>query len=126
MYRALVTPSRYAGDVSDAARRYERDLSANDRARLEAAHRELRDAIADYERFLGGPLDPGKPVPVHNATDMRAAQEAVETAEDRLWQLREELLGWARPSWAPGAALTSDWFSEEDSVYDDVPETSAS
>lgn len=99
--------------MSDAARRYERDLSPDDRARLETAHRDLRDAVAAYER-------------ADAAGDMKAAQEAVEAAEDRLWQLREELLGWARPSWAPGAALTSDWFSEEDSVYDDVPETSAS
>jgi hypothetical protein len=121
-----VTPSRYAGDVSDAARRYERDLSAEDRARLEEAQRVLRDAVAAYERFIGGSLEPGQPVPVHNAGEMKAAQEAVGAAEDHLWQLREELLGWARPSWAPGAALTSDWFSEEDSVYDDVPETSAS
>jgi hypothetical protein len=112
--------------VSDAARRYERDLSPADRARLEAAHRDLRDAVAAYERFLGGPIDPGEPVQVHDAGEMKSAQEAVEAAEDRLWQLREELLGWARPSWAPGAALTSDWFSDEDSVYDDVPETSAS
>lgn len=112
--------------MSDAAQRYKRDLSADNRARLEAAHRELRDAVAAYERFLGGPLEPGQPVPVHSLNETRAAQEAVEAAEDRLWQLREELLGWARPSWAPSAALTSDWFSEEDSVYDDVPETSAS
>jgi len=120
------TGPRYAGYVSDAARRYERELSAGDRARLEAGHRDLRDAVAAYERFLGGPLGPGQPAPEHVADEMKAAQEAVEAAEDRLWQLREELLGWARPSWAPGATLTSDWFSEEDSVYDDVPETSAS
>ena len=99
--------------MSDAARRYERDLSAEESARLEAAHRDLRVAVAAYERAL-------------DVGEMKAAQEAVEAAEDHLWQLREELLGWARPSWAPGAALTSDWFSEEDSVYDDVPETSAS
>ena len=112
--------------MSDAARRYERALSAEDRARLEAAHRVLRDAVAAYERFLGGPLEPDQPVPVHDAAEIKAAQEAVEAAEDQLWQLREELLGWVRPSWAPSAALTSDWFSEEDSVYNDVPETSAS
>lgn len=112
--------------MSEAARRHERELSAGDRARLEAAHRELRDAVAVYERFLGGPLVPGQPVPVHRAAEVNSAQEAIEGAEDRLWQLREDLLGWARPSWAASAALTSDWFSEEDSVYDDVPETSSS
>jgi hypothetical protein len=82
--------------------------------------------VASYERFLGGPLEPGEATPVHNADEMKHAQEAVEAAEDRLWQLREALLGWARPSWAPTAALTSDWFSDEDTVYDDVPETSPS
>lgn len=112
--------------MSDAARRHERELSAEDRARLEGAHRELREAVAAYERFLGGALEPGQDAPVRDAREMQAAQEAVEAAEDRLWQLREDLLDWARPSWAPSAALTSDWFSEEDSVYDDVPETSAS
>ena len=112
--------------MSDAARRYERDLSTEERSRLEAAHRDLRDAVVAYERFLRGPLDPGQPIPVHDAGEMNAAQEAVEAAEDHLWQLREELLVWSRPSWAPGAVLTSDWFSDEDSVYDDVPETSAS
>lgn len=112
--------------MSDAARVYERDLSVDDRASLEAAHQALRDAVAAYEPLLGGPLVPGQSVPVHSAGDMKAAQEAVETAEDRLWRLREELLGWARPSWAPSASLTSDWFSEEDSVYDDVSESSAS
>jgi hypothetical protein len=63
---------------------------------------------------------------VHDANEMRAAQEAVEAAEDHLWQLREELLGWVRPPWAPSAALTSDWFSDEDAVYDDLPETTSS
>jgi hypothetical protein len=113
-------------DVSDAARRAERELSPEDRARLEAAHRSLRDAVAVYAPFASGPLEPGQPDSGQYAPDMKRAQEAVEAAENRLWQLREELLGWARPSWAPRAALTSDWFSDEDSVYDDVPETSAS
>ena len=81
--------------------------------------------MAAYEPFVGGQLEPGQEIPAHNADEMRGAQEAVEAAEDHLWQLREELLGWNRPSWAPSAALTSDWFSEEDAVYDDVPETSA-
>ena len=124
--RSHVAGAGYAGDVSDAARRNEPDLSPDDRTRLEVAYRSLRDAIAAYEPFAGEPLEPRHPIPVQNADEMRNAQEAVEAAEDRLWQLREELLGWTRPSWAPSAALTSDWFSEEDSVYDDVPETSAS
>lgn len=112
--------------MNDAARRHEQELSAEDRARLEAAYRDLRSAVASYERFLGGSLDAGQPAPVHDASEIQAAQESVEAAEDQLWQLREKLLGWTRPSSAPGAGFTSDWFSEEDSIYDDAPETSAS
>jgi hypothetical protein len=33
--------------------------------------------------------------------------------------MREQLLGWARPSWAPAATLVSGWFSDEDAVYDE-------
>ncbi len=113
-------------DVTDAAHRGERELSDRDLARLEAAHRELAAVVKAYERFRGGDLEPGQPVPVHDANEMRVAQEAVEAAERQLWELREELLGWVRPPWAPSAALTSDWFSEEDAVYDDLPETTAS
>jgi len=112
--------------VTDAAHRGERELSDRDLARLEAAHRELVAVVKAYERFRGGDLEPGQPVPVHDANEMRVAQEAVEAAERQLWELREELLGWVRPPWAPSAALTSDWFSEEDAVYDDLPETTAS
>ena len=115
---------RYAGDVTDAADRDEPALSKKDRGRLEAAHRELRQAVDSYERFLGVPLE-GQPVPVHDDAEMRRAQEQVQAAEDYLWQLREQLLGWVRPLWAPRATLTSDWFSDEDTVYDDLPETTA-
>ncbi|MHB8464848.1 MAG: hypothetical protein ACYDH6_06740 [Acidimicrobiales bacterium] len=112
--------------MTDAAHRSERELSASDRARLEAAHRELVDAVKAYEGLLGGELQPTQPVSIRDANEMRAAQEALEAAEDLLWQLRDELLAWARPPWAPSAALTSDWFSDEDAVYDDLPETTSS
>lgn len=118
--------------MTDAAQRSERELSETDRGRLELALRELAGAVKAYEQFLGGELQPGQPVPVHNPTEMRSlmemrsAQEAVEAAERHLWHLREELLGWVRPPWAPSAALTADWFSDEDAVYDDLPETIAS
>jgi len=112
--------------MSDAARRWERELSEGDRSRLETAHHDLRQAIAAYEPFIGGPLEADQAIPVHDAAEMRAAQEAVEAAEDRLWRLREELLGWVRPPWAPSAALTADWFSVEDAVYDDLHDTSVS
>lgn len=112
--------------MTEPATRDERQLSDEDRERLEEAHRALRDAVATYERFLGGELAPGEPVPVADGEQMRAAQEAVEQAERRLWQLREELLDWVRPPWAPRATLTADWFSDEDAVYDDEPEPTAS
>ena len=63
--------------------RSERELSDSDRRRLEAAHHELAAAVKAYERFLA--LQPGRPVPVHDANEMRAAQEVVEAAEDHLW-----------------------------------------
>ncbi len=112
-------------DVSDAAHRTDRELSAEVRARLEAAHQALRVAVAAYESFVGGRPEAGKSAPVHDLDEMRRAQAEVESAEDRLWQLREALLGWTRPSWSPSASLTSDWFSDEDAVYDDLPETTA-
>ncbi len=117
---------RYSDVVTDAAQRSERELSEPDRARLERALCELAGAVRAYEEFLGGELQPDQPVPVHDLTEMRSAQQAVEAAERHLWHLREELLGWVRPTWAPSAALTADWFSDEDAVYDDLPETTAS
>jgi hypothetical protein len=65
-------------------------------------------------------LTPGVPVPVHSAADMARAQAAIEQAEQELWRVRAELLGWARPSWAPDAALVADWFSAEDESYDEI------
>jgi len=64
---------------------------------LDAAYRRLEQAVADYQRFLGGSLRPGEPVPVHDAREIAQAQAAVEEAEAKLWRLREELLGWVRP-----------------------------
>ena len=59
-----------------------------------------------YERFLGGELKPGEPVPVHSASEMAAAQAEVDTAEQELWRLREEILGQSRPPWAASAAFS--------------------
>ena len=112
--------------MSDAVSRPVSDLSDDERSQLEAAHRELREAIAAYEQFVAGPLPATGQMPVLDREAMAEAQAAVERAEARLWHLREELLGWARPPWAPGAALTADWFSEEDAVYDDLAEGSPS
>lgn len=100
--------------------RSEANLSADERRRLEAAHRVLREAVAAYEPFLARELTPGQPVPMHSAEEMARAQEAIEQAEQELWRLREELLGWRRPTWATDAALVADWFSDEDRAYDEI------
>jgi len=100
--------------------RSEHDLSEEERRLLVAAHAELRAAVADYETFLRTELRPGEPVPVATAEAMADAQARVDAAEDHLWELRERLLGWARPSWAPRASLVSDWFSDEDAEYDEA------
>lgn len=104
---------------SSVPARSEADLSTGERHALEDAHRELRAAVEAYEGFLGKELQPGTPVTVVRAEDIQEAQERVENAERRLWDLRERLLGWARPAWAPPATLVSDWILEEDPGYDD-------
>lgn len=96
------------------------DLDPDDRARLEAAHRRVRETTAAYQKYLGQELKPGEDPPAFDVADVAAAQRDAEEAEARLWQLREELLGWSRPSWAPSAAFVADWFSEEDAAYDEV------
>jgi hypothetical protein len=100
--------------------RSEADLTPVERERLENAYRELREAVGRYEPFLGREIGLSEPVPEHRADDVARAQADIERAEQRLWLLREALLGWARPSWAPDAALVADWFSEEDRSYDDL------
>lgn len=98
------------------------DLSDADRARLEDAHRALHEAVAAYEQFVSTvPLEAGEAIPIADARALAAAQRAVEAAEEHLWALRWELLGWSRPTWAPTATLTADWFSPDDEIYDDDP-----
>jgi len=97
-------------------------LTVEERHSLEAAHAGLRAAVEAYEAFLGKELRPGEDVPVVKASELQAAQERVEVAERRLWELRERLLGWTRPPWAPPATLVSDWILEEDPGYDDEPD----
>jgi hypothetical protein len=98
--------------------RSEQDLTDEERRLLVDALAELRAAVADYEAFVGKELRPGEPVPVVSAEAVGKAQARVDAAEDRLWQLRQRLLGLARPSWAPQASLVTDWFSDEDADYD--------
>jgi hypothetical protein len=69
-------------------------------------------------------LKEGDAAPVHDLEQLALAQADIEGAERELWRLRETLLRWPRPTWAPGAALVADWFSVEDAVYDDVSSTS--
>ncbi|HEX6394657.1 MAG TPA: hypothetical protein VFZ97_14565 [Acidimicrobiales bacterium] len=107
---------------SSVPARSEADLSVAERDALEAAHRELRAAVNAYEAFLGRELQPGIPVTVVRAEEIQSAQERIESAERRLWDLRERLLGWARPPWAPPATLVSDWILEDDPGYDDQAE----
>lgn len=102
--------------------RSEGDLTVEERAALEGAHAELRSAVGAYEDFLGKELRPGEDVAARKADDLRAAQERVEAAEKKLWEVRERLLGWSRPAWAPPATLVSDWILEEDPGYDDEPD----
>jgi hypothetical protein len=106
--------------------RSEQELNADERHLLVEAHAELRSAVTEYEPYLGTTLRAGESVPVVNFDAMAKAQARVDAAEDRLWELRERLLGWARPSWAPRASLVSDWFSDEDAEYDEVTEPARS
>jgi hypothetical protein len=103
----------------------EADLTAAERTQLEAALHRLQSAVRGYERFIGGELKPGEPVPVHSASEMAAAQAELDTAEQELWRLREEILGQGRPPWAASAASVSAWFSPEDAVYDEDTDTAS-
>jgi len=106
--------------VSTLPKRTEDQLSPFELAELDGAYHRLEQAVADYQRLLDGPPRLGEPVPAHDATEMAQAQASVEAAEAELWRLREQLLGWVRPGWAPPAALVADWFSPEDAVYDEA------
>jgi hypothetical protein len=87
---------------------------------LNDAYERLRAAAANNEPLVSQGLKPGKSVPMHNPGDVARAQAEVEEAERELWRLREELLGWVGPSWAPSATLVADWFSDDDAVYDEM------
>ena len=106
--------------AADRVHRSLEDLTKDERARLEAAHARLRTAVNAYQEFEGGELRSDQPVPVHDAKAMAGAQGGVQAAETELWHVREEVLGWTRPTWAPSAARVADWFSAEDRVYDNV------
>jgi len=98
-------------------------LTDEQRSELARAHQRLRSAVEAYEKYLGGPLEPGQQFPVFNATEVAEVQRRVEDADQELWRLRGQYLGWARPAWAPSAAFEADWFSSEDAIYDEVNAT---
>jgi hypothetical protein len=98
-------------------------LTVEQRSELERAHERLRLAVGAYEKYLGGPIEPGQEFPVFNAEELADAQRRVEEAEQELWRLRQQYLGWARPAWAPSATFEADWFSPEDAIYDEVNAT---
>lgn len=94
------------------------DLDPAGRERLETALRRLQEAVDAYAPFLGGELRNGEEFPAHRVGDVARAQLAIEDAEAELWRVREQLLGWARPPWAPRASQMAEWFSPEDRIYD--------
>lgn len=119
----LVVGAVTMGPVSATPTRSEGELIEDERARLENAHRRLREAVHAYDQFIGRPLKAGGPPPAHDFDKVARTQAEVEAAERELWQVREEVLHWPRPAWAPGATLIADWFSAEDAVYDEAPDT---
>lgn len=106
--------------MSSLPARSEDQLGPAERQQLEAAHRRLRQSVTAYQEYMDREVDQGEPIPVDHAEQVAEAQTAVEEAERELWRLREQLLGWERPPWAPGATLVADWFSKDDAVYDDM------
>lgn len=109
----------------DEPRKSPAELSPKERELLEDARHQLKEAVQNYDRFLGAELKPGMDAPVHKLEDMAATQAEIEAAEAELWRVRGELLGWRRPGWAQSATSVSDWFSDEDADYDDYPLSSS-
>jgi hypothetical protein len=110
------------GTVSATPAKSESELTEQERDLLENAHRRLREAVVTYEQLLSHPRPAGEPVAVHDFDQVANSQAEVEAAERELWQVRQEVLGWPRPPWAPRATHVADWFSPEDATYDEAPE----
>jgi len=89
-------------------------LADAERDLLAMAEQELRSAVNKYQRLIAGATGPIA------REGLETSQLAIEAAERELWHLRAELLGWSRPAWAPRASLIADWFSTEDSAYDEL------
>jgi multidrug efflux pump subunit AcrA (membrane-fusion protein) len=71
----------------------ERELSAEDRQRLDDAYRRLRTAVAAYEPYLARDQFVAQGRAAVPLDELARAQAEVEAAEDELWRLREQLLG---------------------------------
>lgn len=97
------------------------NLSDDDRSLLVAAHERLNRAVEQYQPFLDRRRLKNGEIQGHPRAAILRAQQAVADAEANLWQLREQLLGWRRPSSGFNATWAADWFSPEDRVYDNFP-----
>jgi hypothetical protein len=105
------------------------DLPPDDRIHLDHAYRALRDAALTFEQCADrdeqcadGDVVATAPGSSATPSALRRLQQAVDDAEDRYWRVREELFGQRRPVWAPRASLVAAWFSDEDALYDDLPD----
>jgi len=92
-----------------------RSLTPTDEKRLADAYHELRDAVRAFDERFGNGVTPGDED--LNARDRLAAERGVAAVEAGYWKVRYEVLGETRPP-IPPALLMSDWFSEEDEVFD--------
>lgn len=62
------------GAVSATPTRAEGELTKDERARLENAHRRLREAVTAYDQFVGRPLKVDEQVPTHDYDKVARAQ----------------------------------------------------
>lgn len=107
------------GSMSVGARRRPEDLSPAEHEELSLAHARLREAVAAAEPFRGGELPTNGDIEPKDGTAMARAYKQIDEAERELWALRERFLGWPRPVSAIPAREVTDWFSEEDTIYDE-------
>lgn len=111
-------------EVMRAEHKHGDQLSREDLQRLQKAMDELRSAVAGYESCPATEQLETRDVVPLPLEELAREQRRITEAEAGLWRLREELLGWARPTSLPGAGSVTDWFSEEDEIYDKMGEVS--
>ena len=81
----------------DSIRR-ERDLTPAEREELDAAYSRLEKVQSAYNELLRTESQDKALQSIHNLGTLADAEEDFHSAEDELWELRERLLGWKRPS----------------------------